>query len=273
MFACVVEVTYVVLTTNTACEAPAATVTEAGTVAAALSLLIATETPFAPAGLVNVTVPMELLPENTDVVFRPREAVKSEVRSRDAVVVIPPVDAEIVAVTAVATGVVEMVKVVDLLPWPIVTDAGTDAEVELDAKATTVPPDGAGRLRVTVPIELAPPTSVVGLKLIPERSATFSVRFAVSDELPKVPVMVALVEVDTIDVVIGNVTLVAPAGTQTVGGTETLLLFDARVTGSPPLGAAVLRVMVPVAAAPPSTVVGETVSWLRVAEVNSHTTP
>src|SRR6476469_8940683 len=55
----------------------------------------------------------------------------------------------------------------------------------------------------------------------------------------------------------GNVALVAPAGTVTVAGTPTTcgLLLE-RITDVPEAGAAVLIVTVPVEAAPPATVAG-----------------
>ena len=52
-----------------------------------------------------------------------------------------------------------------VLPAATVTLAGTvAAEVLLLDKEITAPPAGAGALRVTVPVEVPPPTTLVGLK-------------------------------------------------------------------------------------------------------------
>ena len=51
-----------------------------------------------------------------------------------------------------------------VLPLVMVTLAGTvAAEVLLLDSETTAPPAGAGALRVTVPVEVLPPTTLVGL--------------------------------------------------------------------------------------------------------------
>ena len=61
----------VVVTVNVAVVAPAATVTLAGTCAAAVLLLVSVTTaPPTGAGLSNVTVPVEETPPNTDVGLR-----------------------------------------------------------------------------------------------------------------------------------------------------------------------------------------------------------
>jgi hypothetical protein len=53
-----------------------------------------------------------------------------------------------------------------------------------------------------------------------------------------------------------NVALVAPAATATLVGTATADTLLERLTTAPPLGAAVVRVTVPVEEAPPMTLVG-----------------
>src|SRR4051794_32684288 len=64
----------------------------------------------------------------------------------------------------------------------------------------------------------------------------------------------------------GNVALVAPSGTVTVGGTvATVGLLLARITAVPPAGAGAATVTVPVEVVPPGTVVGlsekPTIDW------------
>jgi hypothetical protein len=60
-----------------------------------------------------------------------------------------------------------------VLPAGTVTKAGTVATAALlPDSATVAPPFGAGPLRVTVPVAPVPPTTVVGLTEIDERTAT-----------------------------------------------------------------------------------------------------
>jgi hypothetical protein len=66
------------------------------------------------------------------------------------------------------TAVVVTVKVAVVAPAATVTLAGTVADALLLDKLTAVPPVGAALLRVTVPVEEAPPVTVVGLKLTDE---------------------------------------------------------------------------------------------------------
>ena len=87
------------------------------------------------------------------------------------------------------------------------------------------------------------------------------------------PVIVAVVVADTETVLIGKVADLAPDAIFIKAGTVALLLLELKPIGSPPFGAALLSVMVPVADAPPSTTVGETANWLRVALTISQTIP
>ena len=79
-----------------------------------------------------------------------------------AVRVAPAKTAEIVAVVDTVTVLVVTVKLVLVAPAGTVTLAGTAAAVELSDNVTTVPPEGAAALRVTVPVEEFPPTTLVG---------------------------------------------------------------------------------------------------------------
>ena len=54
-------------------------------------------------------------------------------------------------------------KVALVLPLATVTLAGTAAEALSLLSCTTAPPLGAGALRVTVPWDVAPPVTLVGL--------------------------------------------------------------------------------------------------------------
>ena len=57
------------------------------------------------------------------------------------------------------------VKVAVVEPAATVTDAGTVALLEPDARVTVTPPVGAATVRVTVPVELLPPVTEVGLSV------------------------------------------------------------------------------------------------------------
>jgi hypothetical protein len=61
-----------------------------------------------------------------------------------------------------ATGEVVIVNVALVLPPGTVTLAGSLAADELSLSDTTAPPPGAGPLKVTVPWEVLPPTTLVG---------------------------------------------------------------------------------------------------------------
>lgn len=61
------------------------------------------------------------------------------------------------------TRLVVIVNVALVLPLAIVTLAGTRAADELSLNDTTTPPLGAGLPNLTVPREVAPPLTLVGL--------------------------------------------------------------------------------------------------------------
>ena len=79
---------------------------------------------------------------------------------------VPPLAvALMVAVVFAVTAVVEMVKFTLVAPAGTVTRAGTTAEPLLLERDTTNPLEGAGLVRVTVPVELFPPKTEVGFRL------------------------------------------------------------------------------------------------------------
>ena len=81
--------------------------------------------------------------------------------------VVPLADAEIVAV-AFAPDTVATVKLALVCPATTVTLAGTVAATLLLDSVTTVPPVGAAAVRVTVPVELVPPVTVLGFNVSDE---------------------------------------------------------------------------------------------------------
>ena len=156
-----------------------------------------------------------------------------------------------------ATPLVVIVKVAVVDPAAMVTLAGTcAADVLLLCKVTTAPPEGAAPFKVTVPVELFPPTTEVGFLAIEESVAALTVRVVVR-VMPYVPVIVTDVFAVTGVVVMVKVALVDPAAMVTLEGTcATAVLLLCKVTSAPPAGAAPFKVTVPVELAPPTTEVG-----------------
>jgi len=171
MVTVVLLVTALVLTVKLAVVAPAATVTLAGTRAAAVLLLeSATTAPPEGAAPLNVTVPVDdCVPPVTLVGFRVNEdsvtgGGVAGFTVSVAVLVVPPNAALIVTAVAALTALVLTVKLAVVAPGATVTLAGTRAAaVLLLESATTAPPAGAAPLNVTVPVEdCVPPVTVVG---------------------------------------------------------------------------------------------------------------
>jgi len=180
--------------------APAAIVTVAGTLPFALLTERLTTNPPEGAAEPMVTVPVDVPstddPPTTEVGLIDRPVRTGGLIVKDAVGAPFPVPAVTVAVVAVPTGVVVTVKVPVVAPAATVAVAGTVPEGLLELRAMAMPPLGAGPLIVTVPVELVPPVTVVGVSVSPVAvgARTFSVALF---ELPvTVPVITALLLVD-----------------------------------------------------------------------------
>jgi len=113
----------------------------------------------------------------------------------------------------------------------------------------------------------APDTTEVGAIVKLVSVGAFIVRFTPIEELPRVPVILATVLVATGVVVAGNVAFVAPAAMVTGLVTVAATLLDARAMLSPPVGAALEMVTVPVEPTPPITVVLERLTVLSAGAV------
>jgi len=241
---------------------PAGMFTDGGTCAAEILLLCSvTNAPPPGAAPVRVTVPVALFPPTTELGLLVREDKDAVFTVRVALRLVPYVPV-ITADVLAATTLVVTVKVADTLPAATVTDGGTcAAEVLPLCNVTIAPPAGAALVSVTVPVELFPPTTEVGLNASEDRAPgamTLRVAFWLT---PYVPVITADVVVATALVVTVKVADVLPAGTVTDAGTcaiEVLPLESG--TTAPPEGATPFNRTVPVDETPPTTLVGLSVN-------------
>jgi hypothetical protein len=187
--------TALVVIEKVALVAPCATGTLAGTVAAALPLDSVTTNPPAGAAAVNVTVPWELVPPVTldglTATADNAAGCETGLIVSAALRVTPPYAPPIVAVVAAEVAAVETVNVWLVAPAAIVMLAGSVAPVLLLVRVTTAPPDGAALVSVTVPVEVFPPTTVVGLSDSAESvgavGAAPGVKRRTADHAPAVP--------------------------------------------------------------------------------------
>jgi len=183
--------TGLVVTVKVADVLPARTVTLDGTVALPLFDDRLTTRPPEGAGANSVTSPVQEVPPRTvagetETLLRPAEVIVSV-----AVFVVAPSVAEIVDVVVAGVEVVVIVKLADNAPEEIMTDAGTEAS-PVAPRVTTTPPAPAGAYRVTVPVELFPPTTELGETDTLLRPAGLIVKVAVFVVLPKVAEIVAI---------------------------------------------------------------------------------
>src|SRR5438477_5034310 len=166
----VTAVTTLLVIAKLAFAAPAATLTDAGTVAA-LRLLLVSVTTAPPAGAAwpSVTVPVLPAPPTTaaGLTLTPANPVGGFTVSVAVLATPLRVAVMVTAVTAV-TALLVIAKVAVVAPAATVTEAGTVAALRwLLASVATAPPAGAVDVRVTVPVLPAPPTTAAGLTLTP----------------------------------------------------------------------------------------------------------
>jgi hypothetical protein len=142
-------------------------------------------------------------------------------------------------------------------PATIVTFTGTwTTEVLLLERVTTAPDGGAAPFNVTVPVELLPPTTDVGVLVTDDRTAALTINVAVF-ATPYVAVMTEEVFAATPSVVTVIVVVLLPAGIVTLAANvAAAVLMLPRVITAPPVGAAPFSVTVPVELFPPTTVAG-----------------
>ena len=163
---------------NVADGDPAGTVILGSTEAGKLVHCRDTIIPPVRAGAVSVTVPLLIRPPVTDVGLRAYEARTIGTTVRLAVVLTPPAFAVRVTGVDFVTTTVLTVKGADVFPAVTVTLGGTVATAVLElVSVTTVPPVGAGPLRVTVAVDGKPPITLGGL-MASDASNGFTVRAA-----------------------------------------------------------------------------------------------
>ena len=172
-----------------------------------------------------------------------------------AVLLVVPVRAVMMLVLVAVCASVVIVNVAVVDPAGTVTDAGTLATVVVPLVSVTTTASVAMPDRVTVPVLLVPPRTLVGFSATVLTTRTgLTVMVAAFDTPERVPVMVSEPEAVTVRVVIVNVADVAPAATVTfVGTVPSVVDDDANATTAPPVGAGAVNTMVPVTARPPVT--------------------
>src|SRR5919198_1908199 len=170
-----------VLTVNVAVVLPETTVTLAGTVAALSLLDNMTVAPLVGAAAESVTVPVGLFPAATDVGARlSADSVGLALKVKIAELLPLTSEAVMLADVEADTGEVLTVNVAVVFPAATVTLAGTVATALSLESVTTVPPVGAAAASVTVPVEVLPPTTAVGLSASADTAGTgVKVRVAV----------------------------------------------------------------------------------------------
>jgi len=198
-------VTAFAVTVNVAVLAPAATVTDTGTDAAALFDDSVTTAPPAGAFAVKVTVPVTVLPDVTVAALSVNvlNAAAGGVTVNTVVFVTVPFLAVIVTAVDAVTALLVTVNVADVAPAGTVTDTGTVAAVVLElVSVTTIPPAGAAAVNVTVPVTVPAPAIVAGDTLTDDNAAVvttagLTVRIAVWLEPPAEAVITTVDEVAT----------------------------------------------------------------------------
>ena len=113
--------------------------------------------------------------------------------------------AVIMSVSEATTGIVEIVNVVEDAPAGTVTGPLTVAYFALEDSTTTVPAAGAGPVKVTVPVEVFPPTTEAGESETVAGTGGTMVKLAEDCTTPKLAVTVAGVDTETAPVWIAKV--------------------------------------------------------------------
>jgi hypothetical protein len=142
----------------------------------------------------------------------------------------------------------------------IAADLFEDTAIVMSVAATPV--------RVTVPVDWLPPTTLVGFKASALNAGGFTVSVADVFVTPRyVPDIVPVAAAETGTVVTVKVAVFCPAAIVTLAGVVAALLVLDNATTAPPVGAVPFKVAVPVEDMPPTTVVGLMLTDRRAAGV------
>ena len=249
---------------------PAGIVSEGGTVASLLPADRPSTRPPDGAFPVSTTVPIDALPPETDPGLSNKLLSTGANTVTTALATLPPplmgrtepsaacpaVPAATITGVSDGTGAVLIVNVADDPPGATVTEAGTDAAVELAVSFIEKPPlAGAMPSRLAVPVALSPPMSFDGVIVRVRTDAGSTVNVALATLPTDSACRVTSVRTFTPSVRTGNVALTLPSG---IFNCEVPIAAMAppnratsefkllRVISIPPAGAAVLSVMVAV---------------------------
>ena len=263
-FADACAVTAFVAIANVADVAPAATFALAGTVTELKLLVSDTVVPPVGATPLSVTVPVELEPPLTEAGLRVRPVRTAGVIVSDVPMEDEPRLAVTFAAVELATDAVAIVNVAEVAPAETVTLEGTVAALWLLANLTVNPPEGAADEILSVPVDVAPPETLVGLIDSEDSFGAVMVRVAETAVVPNVPLIVAVVFDATGTVCTGNVAVVAPLGTVTESPTVAAVADEVSLTSTPSPLAFFESVTIPVADDPPTTLAGDRLNLLTV---------
>ena len=246
----VTAVTAVVVPVKVTVDAPAGTVTVAGTVTALFALVNVTTVPDGPAGLPSVTRNVMLVPPLRDV----GDAVSAETTAARTVTLADlltvPCVATTVPVVSASTATDVAVKLAESAPSGTVTVAGTDRPALFLTSDTVTPPTGAIPVNVTLPTVDAPPFNIDATVTVYNTGAA-TVMVLVTVVPFAVAVVVTTVSVSTTSADTGNVAEEAPSATVTDAGIVKIPLSAVRRTSYPPAGALPFNVTVPTPDLPP----------------------
>ena len=184
---------------------PAGTVIVGGNPTVAVLLDSVTTSPELKAGPLRVKVPIAPFPPRTLFGVIDNPVIVAGLTVTVAVAERPPNTPVMVATDCELTANVCATKLACVLPAATVTDAGTVTLEALLERVTIFPEDPAGSDNVTRPVEVFPPVSTLGLKLIDAKGRGLIVNWAVLLVPFKVAVIVATVGVVTLRVFIEKV--------------------------------------------------------------------
>jgi len=229
-----------------------------------LLLVSVTVNPPVGATPLSMTVPVEEPPPDSVEGFKDSEERTGGKIASVLPIELAPRDTVILADVFAATGDVEIPNVVVLVPAGTDTDVGTFAAAWLLVTAITSPPTGAAELILIEPVALAPPVKLVGTNEKVENVGALTVNTAEAELAPIAALIVAEVLARTATVWTVNVPLVLPDSIVTDEITVAEAVDDESVTTAPCADAFLAIETVPVEFAPPTTEVGERVTFATV---------